>query len=585
MQMPGAAISLNSSNILYPHLALQAFLIFVGALVLWFVVIRPDRSSSGFVGRVASQLRQKLLSRGDERAYEPRSVAFIRISFGLLWIFDAILQAKPNMPSDMISQIFTPAVAGQPTLLASIIRAGLYIWRYNPVGSDVTSVLLQAGIGIGMLTARGRNVRRVVGYVGLIWSLAIFAFGEGFGMLFVKGASIIGGAPGAALFYSFASILLIVNFSEGDDEKARVIGRRVVGGYFFLGALLQLLPFEGFYTSSGISGIFTAMSTMPMPAGILHNMASVGTLVSASPTLWNVIFILVFLVIGAVIFFDVAPVAGGLAALGASVAMWYFGMGLGFLFPAATDPNSGVAIFVIVGALLVPTILANVSLPKLRVPSESRAFATLASLLALVVGVAPVIYSLPAAAASSSSYLALSDGGGLVALNTIAPNFQLSTSNGQSVSLSALKGKEVILTFLDPVCYDVCPVMASEITTAVASLGASAKNVVMVAIDVNPSFTTRASIGQFDAEHGLSNISNWYYLTGSLQALNQIWREYSVVPTVGPVGMISHPQVIYFINRRGVEVAMTGDTGSASQAVKKSYVSLISSTAKRVLSA
>lgn len=585
MQMPGAAISLNSSNILYPHLALRAFLIFVGALALWFFIIRPDRSSSGFVGRVSSQLRSKLLSRGDERAYEPRSVAFIRISFALLWIFDAVLQAKPNMPSDMISQIFTPAAAGQPTFIASIIRAGLYIWRYNPVGSDITSVLLQVGIGIGMLTARGRNVRRVVGYVGLAWSLSIFAFGEGFGMLFTKGASIIDGAPGAALFYAFASILLIINFTEGDDARAELIGRRFIGGYFFLGALLQSLPFEGFYTSSGISGIFNSMSSMPMPASILHNMASIATFVSASPTLWNLIFILIFLVLGAVIFFDISPVAGGVAAGIASLAMWYAGMGLGFLFPAATDPNSGVVLFVIVGVLLVPTILAEVHLPKFKVPSESRAFATLASLLALVVGVAPVIYSLPAAAASSSSYLALSDGGGLVALNTVAPNFTLTTANGSNVSLASLKGKEVILTFLDPVCYDVCPVMASEITSAVASLGASAKNVVMVAIDINPSFTSRASVAQFDAEHGLSNIPNWYYLTGSLQELNQIWRQYSVVPTVGPVGMISHPQVVYFIDRRGVEVAMTGDTGSANQAVQRSYVSLISSTAKRVLSA
>ncbi len=581
--MPGAAISLNSSNILYPHLALQAFVIFVGALILWFLLIRPDKSRSGFVGKIVSQTRVKLLSRGEERAYEPRSVAFIRISFGLLWIFDAILQAKPNMPSDMISQIFNPAVAGQPTFIASIIRAGLYIWRYNPVGSDVTSVLLQAGIGIGMLTARGRNVRRIVGYVGLLWSLSVFAFGEGFGMLFVKGASIIGGAPGAALLYAFASLLLIINFADGDDERARIIGRRFIGGYFFLGALLQALPFEGFYTSTGISGIFTAMSSMPMPSSILRNMASVGNFVAASPALWNLIFILVFVVIGAVVFFDVAPVAGAIAAAVASVAMWYFGMGLGFLFPAATDPNSGVVVFVIVGALLVPTALANVHLPKLKVPSESRAFATLASLLALVVGIAPVIYSLPAAAASSSNYLALSDGGGLVALNTIAPNFNLTTSNGTHVSLASLRGKEVILTFLDPVCYDVCPVIASEITSGVASMGASAKKVVMVAIDINPSFTTRASVGQFDAEHGLANIPNWYYLTGPLQQLNQIWRQYSVVPTVGPVGMISHPQVVYFINQRGVEVAMTGDTGSSSQAVERSYVSLISSTAKRVL--
>ncbi len=583
--MPGAAISLNSSNILYPHLALQAFLIFVGALALWFFIIRPERGTNGFIGRSAGQIRSKLLSRGEERAYEPRSVAFIRISFGLLWIFDGILQAKPNMPSDMISQIFTPAVAGQPTVLASIIRAGLYIWRYNPVGSDVTSVLLQVGIGIGMLTARGRNVRRLVGYVGLLWSLSIFAFGEGFGMIFTKGASIIGGAPGAAIFYAFASLLLIIDFNEGEDERANRLGRRFIGGYFFLGALLQALPFEGFFTSSGISGIFTAMSSMPMPSWILHDQASIGAFVGTAPALWNLIFTLIFLVIGAVIFFDLSPNAGGVAALVVSFAMWFAGMGFGFLFPAATDPNSGVVIFVILGALLVPGLLTNVRLPKFTVPSESRAFATVASILALIVGVAPVVYSLPAAAASSSNYLALSDGGGLVALNTIAPDFHLTTSNGTGVSLSSLRGKEVILTFLDPVCYDVCPVIASEITNAVASLGTASKNVVMVAIDINPSFTTRASIGQFDAEHGLANIANWYYLTGSLSELNRIWRQYSVVPTVGPVGMISHPQVVYFIDSRGVEVAMTGDTGSASQAVEKSYVSLIASTAKRVLAA
>src|SRR6185437_6431698 len=52
-----------------------------------------------------------------------------------------------------------------------------------------------------------------------------------------------------------------------------------------------------------------------------------------------------------------------------------------------------------------------------------------------------------------------------------AADFTLTSQAGRPVSLSSLRGKVVLLTFLDPVCTTDCPLIAQEMRSADAMLG------------------------------------------------------------------------------------------------------------------
>jgi hypothetical protein len=83
------------------------------------------------------------------------------------------------------------------------------------------------------------------------------------------------------------------------------------------------------------------------------------------------------------------------------------------------------------------------------------------------------------------------------------------------VSLLSLRGKVVLLTFLDPVCTTDCPIIAQELRAADSMLGAKAGSTELVAVVANPTYTSTAFTAAFTRQEGLSQVSNWLYLTGS----------------------------------------------------------------------
>lgn len=594
MQMPGTAISPDTSSVLYPMLGTQGAIIIGLSFVAFFAVWRFRLfSSSGSVilGREVSfsPLRRALFSsdtRTDTITTEPRSIRAIRVWFGALWLFDALLQAKPNMPGDMVQLIIKPALANQPGPIAWLMRGGIYFWSFNPISADAATIWIQAAIGGLLILGVRRPIRTIAAYSSIVWGLVIWVFGEGLGMLFTPGNSWFLGSPGAAIFYVIAGALLLLSDTTTSSIRFYDLAKKGIGGFWIAMAILQAIPFEGFWSGANLSNVFRTMSSMAMPTFVTGPMAFLARATASNPMIWNLIFISVMLFIGLGIFFSESPKGFVYASIVFSALTWWLGMGFGFLASSGTDPNSALPVVMLSGALLLVGSAQPTRRPLFpNYPGEPKALGISLAIIAIGVAIIPMLASLPAAASASSIYSAVSDGGGLTQLNRAAPDFSLIDQNGRKVSLATFRNKAVVLTFLDPVCYDVCPVMSSEITNGVARLGKSAKDVAMVAIDINPSFTTLAAIRQFDNEHGLSKIANWYYLTGPLSQLYRVWQNYAVTPTTGPVGMLSHPQVIYFLSKSAREIALTGDSGSSSSGLKFSYTNLVASTTKAALTA
>src|SRR5258708_17712340 len=83
-----------------------------------------------------------------------------------------------------------------------------------------------------------------------------------------------------------------------------------------------------------------------------------------------------------------------------------------------------------------------------------------------------------------------------------APDFKLTAQFGQAVSLSSLRGREVVLAFIDARCTTLCPLTAEILYDARAQLGSSAaKQIALVAINANPTATSISEVQAWSIKH------------------------------------------------------------------------------------
>lgn len=132
-----------------------------------------------------------------------------------------------------------------------------------------------------------------------------------------------------------------------------------------------------------------------------------------------------------------------------------------------------------------------------------------------------------------------------------APAFRLRDQAGTPVSLAALRGRSVLLTFLDSQCKQECPLQGRELASILRRLPA-AQRPVLVVVSVDPSGDTPAGIRHAMTEWGLAGPWAWHWLNGTRTQLATAWHSYGI--TVDPSsGGIVHSLVLYLIDRKGFE--------------------------------
>ena len=139
--------------------------------------------------------------------------------------------------------------------------------------------------------------------------------------------------------------------------------------------------------------------------------------------------------------------------------------------------------------------------------------------------------------------------GPVIAHPSAAPDFALRDQNGRTVRLGAQRGKVVMLTFLYTHCPDACPLTAIHIDEALDALGQRRRDVVVLAVTVDPRGDTPAAVDTFVRSHRLR--PQFHYLTGARTSLARIWRRYGVTPltTSGPDP--DHTLYILLLDRTG----------------------------------
>jgi protein SCO1/2 len=161
---------------------------------------------------------------------------------------------------------------------------------------------------------------------------------------------------------------------------------------------------------------------------------------------------------------------------------------------------------------------------------------------------------------------------GIAATGYSAPNFTLHDQHGQPVTLSAERGKFVILTFLYTHCPNVCPIIAGQLNQTLRDLSPTVRSQVRVlAISVDPKGDTHAAVAKFIAEHRL--LPQFLYLTGSAPTLERIWTGYHIASTQTAKGLVvGHTAISILLDRSGQPQAIYGSDVSPAQVLHDLHV-------------
>jgi cytochrome oxidase Cu insertion factor (SCO1/SenC/PrrC family) len=583
---------------------------------------------------------------------EPVARRVLRIGFGIIWIFDGILQAQPAMPLGLTSQVVQPSTAGSPGWVRHLVNWGATPWTYHPIPVAASAVWIQVGLGLWLIVAGQGRWARIGALASVGWGLIVWVFGESFGGIFAAGQTWLFGAPGAALFYCAAGVLLALPAQAWRSPR---LGRQILAvmGAFFAGmAVLQAWPGRGFWQGTGhgqagpLTGMIQDMSQTPQPRFLAHLVSSFGGFVAAHGFAVNLVSVIVLAGIGGAFLAAGFGRAGfGWAGLGSAgsgwgsarlarlgmwagivfcLADWVLVEDLGFFGGLGTDPNSMIpmALLFVSGYLALTRIpaeapvvdetgagaaagperdrqdagpavqgtgphgrVAALLLSALR-PVATASAASIAALGALGVTLVGV---LPAAAASTNPHadplIAQAIDGTAAQENYPAAGFTLTDQNGAPVSLAGLHGKVVLLTFLDPVCTNDCPLIGREFAAAGRLLAGDSGRIRLAAIVASKTYRSVAVMRAYDRAEGLGRLPDWLFLTGSVAQLSKVWHDYAVAVQTLPAGaMTLHSDVAYVIDQSGhVRQVLNMDPGPGTAVSQSSFATQLAGSARQVL--
>ena len=134
----------------------------------------------------------------------------------------------------------------------------------------------------------------------------------------------------------------------------------------------------------------------------------------------------------------------------------------------------------------------------------------------------------------------------------LAPDFTLTDQFGHQVTLSSLRGHEVVLAFIDARCKTLCPLTAQIMYDAKVRLGASAASQVdLIAINANPTATSITAVQSWSINHGM--LHQWLFLTGTAQQLQSVYHLYNVYVQVNSNELVQHDPIMFIIDAQGHE--------------------------------
>ncbi len=133
-----------------------------------------------------------------------------------------------------------------------------------------------------------------------------------------------------------------------------------------------------------------------------------------------------------------------------------------------------------------------------------------------------------------------------------APAFALTAQDGRRLSLSELRGKVVVVTFIYTSCADACPLLTAKMATLQDELGMDfGPKVYFLSITVDPKRDTPEILTRYAQAHG-ANLSGWAFLTGTPDEIRAVARQYGIYYKKQAAGDVDHTFLTSLVDQRGI---------------------------------
>ena len=140
--------------------------------------------------------------------------------------------------------------------------------------------------------------------------------------------------------------------------------------------------------------------------------------------------------------------------------------------------------------------------------------------------------------------------GSLTPGNIRLPAFTLKEWNGQRVDSRSLRGKVVLVTFLETKCTEACPIIADQIDLGLERLSASERgSVYALAVSTHPADDTPANVREFLRVHRV--LGELHYLIGTEARLRPVWRSFHILAAFDSGDADTHSAPVRIFNRKG----------------------------------
>lgn len=141
-----------------------------------------------------------------------------------------------------------------------------------------------------------------------------------------------------------------------------------------------------------------------------------------------------------------------------------------------------------------------------------------------------------------------------------APGFVLRDQNGRPVSIATYRGRPVIVTFIDPLCRNLCPLEAQVLNQVERQMPAAERPLIL-AVSVDVYANARANLLEDVSKWHL--VPQWRWAVGRPAQLAAVWKRYEIGVQVitrriagTTINYITHTEAAYVVDATGHERAL-----------------------------
>ncbi len=268
---------------------------------------------------------------------------WLRLGLALIWLLDAVLQYQSFMFTRAFGQMLAGTAAGNPAVIADPITWAARIVEQHPVPTNAAFATVQLLIAIGIAC---RPTLKAALAASIVWSVAVWWFGEGLGGVLNGVASPFNGAPGAVILYALLAVLLWPRSSSrpGPYVAAGSVGIWASKALWLIlwGSLAYFSVTPGNRSAQGLRAMVTSMAG-GQPRWLSGFDDAFAGLVAHRGLAAAIVMAVLLALIAVAVFLPARVLRAAIVlALIVSLIIWIVGEDLGaILAGGATDVNSG----------------------------------------------------------------------------------------------------------------------------------------------------------------------------------------------------------------------------------------------------